>query len=596
MDSNGSNPYPSPPSTSNSPNIADEPVTAPISSISRLATISEASRETQRHLQHTSAALDAAYSRIRQIRRSLLELSETLPATLSHLRAPDSRWPVPGQNANAFSRLPGSQPPDEELDGREQGRGMVSRHRVQSDAHHDRISSDISMSEGLLHSESLMDIPQRTGLAGTSIASFSQGDPQPPPRMQVGPNHFAERDDGSTTLGRRVATRMAIAPTVTDTVFSTNRSTGDAGQLYEEALNPTAAVTINHEEEIERVLRALNEQRRISPTVPLRATPRRASIPARTLSQDPPQLYPRRSSQGTTHLASPNLSSNPQGNLSPGTVPNSVRQNSGSSERVSLLSNYSVQNFPTRSTSNLPNPPLLFNEPLSYVPSETAGNSLESRYLLTSEPAFRGRHYVVHRTRNRTGEELVHNITVNWDEGEPMSWSMPSPNISRRHRNRFSSPRQTLDVLRTTDPVATLPPPPLPIPENSNSSAHPSDHPRRRGWARLDLDGNEIPSDEEEEVERVRTESRIRASQRSHNFAPVVQTANMTTLSAPPPRQLTIYQNIKPPVVLRHEPSLSYPADFVNPLPMPLSEMVDQGKNAQRKATLLPRHTIVAGR
>lgn len=477
MDSSGSNLYPSPPSTSNSPNNADEPVTTPSSSISRLAMISEVSRETQRHLQHTSAALDAAYSRIRQIRRSLLELSETLPVALSQLRAPDDRWSVPGH----ISRLPGFRPPDDELDGRGQRRGVISRHRVQSDAHNDRISSDISMSEGLLHSESLMDVPQRTANLN------SQGDLQPLPGMPVGPNRFAGRDDGSTTLGRRVAARIATTPTITDTVFSTNRSTGDTGELYEGVLNPTAAVTINYEEDIQRVLRALNEQRRISPTAPLRAT-RRTSTPTRTLSQDPLQLYPRRSSQEFPQLSSqapPNSSSNLQGNLSPGTIPNSSRQNSGPSERTSLLSNHSVQNIPTRSTSNLPNRPLLFNEPLSHVPSETV-NSLESRYLLNSEPAFRGQHYVVHRTtHNQTGEEVVHNITVDWDEGEPMSWPMPSPNTSRRHRNRFSSPRQTLDILRSTDPVATLPPPSLPIPENSNESTHPSNHPRRRGWGKF---------------------------------------------------------------------------------------------------------------
>lgn len=92
----------------------------------------------------------------------------------------------------------------------------------------------------------------------------------------------------------------------------------------------------------------------------------------------------------------------------------------------------------------------------------------------------------------------------------------------------------------------------------------------------------------------MRTESRIRASQRAQALT---QTTGMTTLQiTPPPRELTIYQNIKPPIVLRHDPSLSYPADFVNPLPMPLSEMVEPGKNPKRKATLLPRHTVVAGR
>lgn len=302
MDTSGSNPFSSPLSTSNSPNIAEEPVTAPNTSISRLATISEASRETQRHLQYTSAALDAAYSRIRQIRRSLLELSESLPETLSQFHESGGQWPVPGQNTDPISLPPGNQSSTEELSGRGRARRVAPRNRVQSDTHNDRISSDISMSEGLLHS--LMDVPQVTTFAGTPTANPPQGNLQPFPRMRANPSRFTERDDGSTTLGRRVAARTAVAPTITDAVFSTNPSTGDAGHLHEGALNAIAAVTRNHEEEIERVLRALNERRRISPTVPLRPTSRRTLISTRSLSQDPPQLYPRRSSQGTPQLSS----------------------------------------------------------------------------------------------------------------------------------------------------------------------------------------------------------------------------------------------------------------------------------------------------
>jgi hypothetical protein len=104
--------------------------------------------------------------------------------------------------------------------------------------------------------------------------------------------------------------------------------------------------------------------------------------------------------------------------------------------------------------------------------------------------------------------------------------------------------------------------------------------------------------DEEVEVERIRTQQRMLAIQRAQAFAPFGQGEQLMPIptTPPPPPELTIYRSIKPPVVLRHDPSLSYPDDFVNPLPMPISEMVVSGKNPKRKPTLLPRHAIVAGR
>ncbi|KAH9921416.1 uncharacterized protein B0H18DRAFT_1020960 [Fomitopsis serialis] len=59
---------------------------------------------------------------------------------------------------------------------------------------------------------------------------------------------------------------------------------------------------------------------------------------------------------------------------------------------------------------------------------------------------------------------------------------------------------------------------------------------RRRGWARLDQDGNEIPTDEEEEYERNRTQMRARALQLTSNQPPERLTrASSTTLPPPPP-------------------------------------------------------------
>lgn len=92
----------------------------------------------------------------------------------------------------------------------------------------------------------------------------------------------------------------------------------------------------------------------------------------------------------------------------------------------------------------------------------------------------------------------------------------------------------------------------------------------------------------------MRTESRLRGSQRPQSL---VQTAGMMSLPVSLSQQEPkIFQNTTPPIVLRHDPSLSYPADFLNPLPMPLSEMVESRKVSKPKATLLPYHIVVAGR
>ncbi|KAJ3575911.1 hypothetical protein NP233_g775 [Leucocoprinus birnbaumii] len=598
MDSNGGNPYPSPPSTSNSPNIAEGQATTSESSISRRATISvvgEASQETHRHLQETSAALDAAYNRIRQVRRSLLHLTESLPETLSQLRLQGSE-PESGHVADTFPLPPDLQrSPVNELGG---ARARAPWNRSRPSGQPSPATNSLSVATS--HTNVAPSVSRAENRVFSSLRANRA-------------NRDAQGDDGSTILGRRVAARLVAAPTVGEAASATNQFMQDAGQIYERAYNSIVSVTRGYEEDLERVLRIARERRSNSTTVPSRSTLGRTSISAQVSSRSTTQLSPQQSSQSTqiSHTPPGSTSSNYNWDLGTGNTPNNARQNTGPSERLSLLSNLSVQNF---ATSNMPSRPLIFDEPLSYVSSDTVDPISESRYHPTSDPdsASQGRTYVVHRRYNRNGEELVHNITVDWDDDDPMSWLMPSPNIARRHRNRFSSPRQNFELLRGSDPLPAIPFQPLsgesttasssaaPTQSTSSSEAPNSGDPapRRRGWARLDLDGNEIPSDEEEEFERLRSDSRMRATRRAQALASIAQSAGITLPipATPPPQEPTIYQSIKPPVVLRHDPSLSYPADFVNPLPMPISEMVDTGKTPKHKPLLLPRHAIMAGR
>ncbi|KXN87561.1 hypothetical protein AN958_08495 [Leucoagaricus sp. SymC.cos] len=565
MDPNGTNPYPSPPLSFNSPNVPEDQVTAPDSSILHRTTISVvgdlASRETQRQLQQTSTALNAAYNRIRQVRRSLLELSESLPVTFNSLRLQEV----------AIGDTSSLSPEFLQSSVEERSRSSWNQVRPRSRPATDSPSVRYSRSQ---QRDTSLSVPW----SESTLRRASSAD------------RDTQTDDGSTILGRRVTARLA----------ATNHSIQDVGQIDEGTLSSIASVTRAYED-LEQVVSSISSRRRNSTAVPSRPLPSWTSTIAQRPSQGSSQLSPHESSQGTPLRSSlPNstlLNSLPD--LDTGNIPNNTQRDTGPSERLSLLSNFSVQNFPTPSTSNMPSRPPIFDEPLSYVPPDLVDPTSQSRYPPSPDSAFQGhRNYVVHRRYDLSGNELVHNITVDWDDGDPMSWLMPSSNVSRRHRNRFSSPRQNLELSRTSDITVSSPPPPPPPPQDESPTPSNSSEsmPRRRGWARLDLDGNEIPSDEEEEFERSRADSRIRATRRAQILASMAQTTGIPVPTTPPPQGPTIYQNIKPPVVLRHDPSLSYPADFVNPLPMPLSEMVNSRKTVKRKSTLLPRNIIMAGR
>lgn len=164
--------------------------------------------------------------------------------------------------------------------------------------------------------------------------------------------------------------------------------------------------------------------------------------------------------------------------------------------------------------------------------------------------------------------------------------------------------------------------------------------------ARLDADGNEIPSEEEEEIERLRAESRVRAQNRPrtyvtaptpgvevrpslnnlHAFIPDTRTATS------PDEDLDFDHDDNPPRVHLgpHDPRVFYGSApgvqqhastsrtsrtqpnvsdqkhippsrpfYVNPLPMPLEEMVQvrkPSKNDRSRVIRLSEHTIFAGR
>ncbi|KAI0733943.1 hypothetical protein C8Q72DRAFT_503427 [Fomitopsis betulina] len=134
------------------------------------------------------------------------------------------------------------------------------------------------------------------------------------------------------------------------------------------------------------------------------------------------------------------------------------------------------------------------------------------------------------------------------EDDDPFSWLMPSRTPVRVNRSIWPTSRDRLPQDwsvypasqfgtitsgrprrdRTAQTSATAAAPPGRN-EGGSSARH-----RRRGWARLDHDGNEIPTDEEEEYERNRSQMRTRAMQISQPGR-LRQNPSTTLPPLPPP-------------------------------------------------------------
>jgi len=217
------------------------------------------------------------------------------------------------------------------------------------------------------------------------------------------------------------------------------------------------------------------------------------------------------------------------------------------------------------------------------------------------ERGDRSRSYRVRRRLNADGDELV--STVNLEPESPRSveplWDVPRrrrfpiaptpPTVddSYRERRRDENRQEPEAIVfsRVTSPSDSEP---HSIPMNSRRL--PS---RRRGWARLDPDGNEISTDEEEMIERARTITRRNNPQPFFNlFRPVVRGSsdnpanprgdNSSGLEAHIPSRSdnasTVLASDAGEGSLEDsyeaEPEASSAANYINPLPMPLHEMI----------------------
>ncbi|KAJ7630484.1 hypothetical protein FB45DRAFT_915649, partial [Roridomyces roridus] len=383
--------YPSPVSMVHSPNLDPSVLAAEES-----GNIGQAGDDPRQQLRVASSVLQAAYRRIRQVRRSLIEL-DSRSSDPSNIGPEHSALLLTASPVDEFSS-----DTDDPMDLQALRSNLAAMDR-QSQEYLDRFApgsgnDDHNQPPGFPRPRRQIHLP-----------SPSSSESPLPPRRSMLESHLARRreildsDDSATFLGRRVAAREAAAA-------------GPSSRPVEQP--QPQADPVFRAVEMERDLihaRALRQQRQA-----LRAQRQQPSI---TTNVPPhPRAPPRRWRAYRT--------------------PAETRQNSGSAQ-LSILSNFSsVQNLTTPTSAVAQNRPLLFEEPM------------ESRDIVESPVGDRS--YFIHRRVNADGDEL----------------SQDRAAFTRRMQHRF-------EVLR----AARVPPP---VPE-----------PRRRGWARLDADGNEIPSDEE---------------------------------------------------------------------------------------------------
>lgn len=257
-------------------------------------------------------------------------------------------------------------------------------------------------------------------------------------------------EDSSTFHGRHVAAREAAA--------SSNST--ELPRRFERDLE---------------IFRSLTRQRRSEPVNSSENTPR-TEIDRNTRSLDVNVL---RGTQLTTSptairgLVNFNNFRNRRPLRTDSRQPSTPSSGSQMADRLSLLSNLSVQNLSTPTSVASRERPLLFEEPSSYVNSPIEEDESRS--------------YSVRRRINAQGDEVVHNITLDLEE-DPTTWSLPvreraQINSTVRTTRRLARPNYQRDAV------------PAVIPSSDRV---------RRNWAVLDPDGDILPWDEDEELDGAR--------------------------------------------------------------------------------------------
>lgn len=337
---------------------------------------------TQRSLAQASASLEAAYDRIRQVRLSLLQLQESYNSFAS--RFPDQ---VIGPNHDAIV-LTG----DTTLEEPQSLAGQLSQYEddfenVTSSNAPPRASPGSGWDT--YFPDSFTTAPMDPlGTRNSVASSISLNSPVSPHRslpsrrslLDGNPSQRRESDDPSTSLGRQVAARQSNHSSP-----SQNSLPADivAQQQYLREAQQTVRELERISNEYQRRLGSMPELpplQELSSMEPILEYPRptpaeilsRRSLDANVLQATNQAVQP---SQISTSLMPPRLT--PNGRRWPRLSRADIRQGSiqspssrSDATRLSMLSNFSINNMSTPSSAVNRDRPLLFDEPMSYEPGE----------------------------------------------------------------------------------------------------------------------------------------------------------------------------------------------------------------------------------
>ncbi|KAJ4485520.1 hypothetical protein J3R30DRAFT_1368198 [Lentinula aciculospora] len=350
----------------------------------------EAAEDAESSIQNTIQRLDLAFERIRHLRRDILYSEQREHTNNSNNNrnriGPDHEAIVlTGQNERGYfeelermDRMRTIIP----ADTRERLRQFEAR-RVEADRERDRDRNRERVHSHLLHAAAAHMYPLDTSISPSSSHPSSAQSPLSPPRQRLLPYRLLDAqpfrrressssssDDPSTEIGRRVAARESARVTARDTSHNSSQNSNSSSRD-----NPHRLPTV-----IERDFEYATRTRfqRSEPAFPRRVDfdQLRREVDSRiSRSLDTTGAPPSPSAEASLLR---NMRARAAQSRQSSNVSSSLPSTTSSQSRLSLLSNFGVQNLPTPS-STLSNPPLLFEEPASY--DVQSGEDLRLRFI-----------------------------------------------------------------------------------------------------------------------------------------------------------------------------------------------------------------------
>lgn len=442
---------------------------------------------TQRSLAQASASLEAAYDRIRQVRLSLIQLQESYNSFAS--RFPDQ---VIGPNHDAIV-LTGDSTSEEP----QSPAGQLSQYEIDFET---ATSSNAPARSGwdTYFPDSFTTGPTDPLATRNSVASsISLNSPVSPHRslpsrrslFDANSSQRRESDDPSTSLGRQVAARQSNQSSP-----SQNSLPADivAQQQYLREAQQTVRELERISNEYQRRLGSMPELpplQELSSMEPILEYPRptpaeilsRRSLDANVLQATNQTVQ---SSQTNSSLMPPRLTSN--GRRWPRLSRADIRQGSiqspsssrSDATRLSMLSNFSINNMSTPSSAVNRDRPLLFDEPMSYEPGELFPSqaalqdrfdTLARRAIMRRQSTVEAREYVhwfSYCNEGTDGQHGSHGRTLQQDLSHYVLPRLISPTMGATADFSSFSPTDTTQELR----------------QSSGGAASTHSRTRRRGW------------------------------------------------------------------------------------------------------------------